>query len=74
LAAEQGSAKAQYNLGAAYYLGTGVSVDYAQAYAWFSLVGPRAEMARATVLKTMTPEQIAEGKRLAEEYAKKYLE
>ena len=32
--AEQGNAKAQYNLGAMYYSGLGVPQDYAEAVKW----------------------------------------
>lgn len=35
LAAEQGYADAQYNLGYCYATGEGVSQDYSQAYFWF---------------------------------------
>jgi TPR repeat protein len=37
LAADQGYAKAQNNLGALYARGQGVSRDYIQAYMWFAL-------------------------------------
>ena len=37
LAAEQGLAPAQRNLGVAYYKGEGVSQDYAEAVKWFRL-------------------------------------
>jgi TPR repeat protein len=35
LAAEQGHAKAQYNLGLMYYNGEGVPEDYVIAYMWW---------------------------------------
>jgi uncharacterized protein len=37
LAAAQGSALGQYNLGVRYYNGEGVPQDYVQAYKWFNL-------------------------------------
>ncbi|MCL2102851.1 MAG: sel1 repeat family protein [Syntrophorhabdaceae bacterium] len=50
LAAEQGNAKAQYNLGAAYVNGHGVAQDYTEAEKWLRLaaeqggeVGKRAQ-------------------------------
>lgn len=37
LAAEQGTAYAQYNLGVAYFTGRGIPKDDIQAYAWVNL-------------------------------------
>jgi TPR repeat protein len=74
LAAEQGDAGAQYGLGAAYYLGNGVSQDYVQAYAWVNLAASQGDQEavkiRSSLLKLMTPAQIAEGQRLFREYKK----
>jgi hypothetical protein len=36
-AAEQGDARAQFNLGVLYYMGNGVAQDFAKAYFWFNL-------------------------------------
>ena len=43
LAADQGYAQAQANLGAMYENGQGVPPDYATAYMWFSLAGAGAQ-------------------------------
>ena len=76
LAAEQGLAETQYGLGYAYYTGEGVTQDYAQAVAWFSLAAeqgnPSAVEFTALLDEKMPSDQIAEGKRLADEYKKKY--
>ena len=37
MAAEQGFAKAQYNLGKCCYLGRGVQQDYTEAVKWYKL-------------------------------------
>ena len=42
-AAEQGHAKAQFNLGVMYRNGEGVPRDYVQAYFWWSLSGAQGE-------------------------------
>jgi len=75
LAAEQGHAEAQCAMGNRYYLGKGIAQDFAQAYAWFDLAAAQgndnAAARRRMILDEMTPAQIAEGKRLALEYAGK---
>ena len=69
LAAEQGDARAQHNLGFMYDNGDGVPVNYVQAYKWFSLSAALGdEDAREyvdLVALEMTSEQIAEAQRLA---------
>jgi uncharacterized protein len=74
-AAEQGISKAQYNLAHMYAKGLGVQQDYIQAYMWFSLAAargdPRAEESRDEVATHITPPQIAEAQRLAEEWKSK---
>ncbi|MCL5098719.1 MAG: sel1 repeat family protein [Candidatus Omnitrophica bacterium] len=71
-AADQGHSKAQCNLGIMHFLGRGVPQDYLEAYKWIELAGrggyPGAAKARATLIKRMTPEQIAEGQHRADEF------
>jgi uncharacterized protein len=75
-AAARGNADAQFGLGGMYYLGDGVAPDYVQAHKWFSLAASRphgegrflryfARTYRDRVAEQMTPEQIAEAKKLA---------
>ena len=64
--ADHGNAIAQYNLGLA-YADRGESIyDPAQAYAWLSLAAENGTngKALATLTSLLTPEQLAEGKRL----------
>ena len=76
LAAEQGVAKALYNLGVAYLEGFGVPKDDVEAYKWLSLsasrqTGPEREdaaTARDRVAQQLTPDQRAEAQRLAREW------
>jgi len=72
LAAGQGNAYAQYLLGFMYKDGYGVPQDYVQAYQWVNLAdisGYLAAKGLSDVLsKQMTPEQIAEAQRLAQEW------
>ena len=76
LAAEQGNAQAQFNLGLMYGNGQGVPQDYVQAHKWFNLAAsqyPASEKERrdiavknrAFVAAKMTPAQIAEAQKLA---------
>ena len=75
-AAEQGLAKAQNNLAVLYAQGQGVPQDYVSAYMWFSVAAaakPDKNKANLQLLEgQMTPEQIAEGKRRAEEWLKQH--
>jgi hypothetical protein len=67
-AADQGHRNAQFNLGAIYFKGEGVPQDHVQAYMWFTIAARGLHLAvqtRNTVAGKMTPEQIAEGQRLA---------
>ena len=79
LAAEQGNARAQSNLGSLYASGEGVPQDYVQAYMWFDLAASRfsaseAEEREDTLYNRnkagalITPEQVAEAKKLAREW------
>lgn len=71
-AAEQGHAKAQSNVGMMYFVGRGVLRDYVQAYKWISLAAAQGDEsaihARATALKRMAREEIADGERLAAKF------
>jgi TPR repeat protein len=72
-AAEQGNDRAQYNLGLMYDNGDGVPQDYVQAHMWYDLAGVAvATRYRDYVAREMTPEQIAEAKRLAREWQMKH--
>lgn len=77
-AAEQGLAKAQNNLGLLYAQGQGVPQDYVAAYMWFTLAAPlsgdnsKAKRNLQLLESLMTPEQIAEGQRRADEWLKQH--
>ena len=76
LAAEQGDARAQFDLGFIYANGDGVPKDDVQAYMWFNLAAARfteperevAAAARDEVADVMTADQVAEAQRLAREW------
>ena len=81
-AAEQGDAKAQYNLGIMYAKGQGVPQDYVLAYMWSNLATSRypasekedreqAVRNRDRVSSMMTPAQFAEAQRLTREWKPK---
>lgn len=71
-AAEQELATAQTNLGVMYVIGQGVPEDYVQAYKWWSLAamqGNQTATGNRDRLRTMmSPDQIAEGERLIQEF------
>ena len=78
-AAEQGIADAQYFLGVMYDKGEGVPQDRVQSYMWYTLAASRLPdtevqkrdmvvMGRGIVASKMTPEQIEEAQRLAQEW------
>ena len=75
-AADLGSAPAMNNLGFMYRNGQGVLQDYVEAYKWMSLAMARSTgenqkrvaEARDRVAEIMTPAQIAEAKKLADEW------
>jgi TPR repeat protein len=71
-AADQGDASAENSLGAMYVRGRGVGRDFALAHMWFSLAAANgmdmAANARDHLESQMTPNQIAEAKRLAREW------
>ena len=76
LAADQGHARAQGNLGVMYGTGDGVPQDYLQAHMWFDLAASRmasghrqhAVDGRDRAAGLMNPTQIAEAGRLAREW------
>jgi uncharacterized protein len=73
--AEQGDARAQFNLGVFYYNGRGVPQDYVLSYMWFNLSAardePEAAERRNLVQQSMSPSQIAEAQKLAREWKAK---
>jgi hypothetical protein len=73
-AAKHGSAGAQIGLGFMYHLGQGVPKDYSQAYMWYNLGAAQGigGMFRDDLEKLMTPDQIAEGQRLAREWVEQH--
>ena len=81
LAAEQGDASAQFNLGVRYDNGEGVPQDYVQAHKWINLAASRmtpgeedsldSRSVRDGVAKKMTASQVAEAQRLAREWQPK---
>jgi len=70
-AAEQGFAKAQFNLGLMYGKGKVIHQDYVLAYIWFDIAGSDgnkiAIKARDVIEKEMTSSQIAEAQELSRE-------
>ena len=73
-AAEQGHLGAQTNLGVLYYKGSGVKKDYVEADKWFSIASAGgyvdAKENRELMEKVMTPVQVAEAHKLAEDWTK----
>ena len=72
-AAEQGVSEAQFNIGECYRNGFGVPVDLVQADMWYIIAlyskNDKTRIAyRAELENSMTPEQIASAKHLAEEW------
>jgi len=75
LSAKQGNDLAQRRLGLMYERGDGVERDYVQAYMWYSLGAAgganRGAARKDSLTKQMTPEQIAEAQKLAQEWKPK---
>ena len=71
-AAEQGDAKAQSNLGQLLCSGNGVQTKPEEGYKWLTLSAEHREVTAVKFLNDfqtgMTPEQIAAGKKLVQEY------
>lgn len=76
MAAEQGHDKAQNNLGGMYFQGKGVIRDIVQAHMWANLAvingNGNAVKGRETIEAQMSPDQIAEANRLANEWLEKH--
>jgi TPR repeat protein len=74
-AAEQGHASAQFNLGVCYSEGMGVVKDDVESYKWELLAAAngseKAKKNMAISERSLTPEQRAEGQRLAKEWQAK---
>lgn len=72
-AAGQGNAQAQFYMGRARFSGEGIRKEHESAYAWFHVSAAngyrKADEWLAMVSREMTPEQIEEGRRLAQELA-----
>ena len=71
-AAEQGDAEGQTALGMMYALGRGVEPDLVQANKWISIAAEQgdkdAQTALTQIAAKLTPEQLAESKKLAKEW------
>jgi TPR repeat protein len=76
-AAQQGDAEAQFNFGSMFANGKGVSKNYVEAYAWWSIAAAQgredAKKYKGTIEKRMTRDLLAKGQELAAEYWKKYV-
>ena len=71
MAAERGQPKAWYYLGVMYHDGLGFSRDLVQAHKWFDLASSRSDeaaAARDAVAALLTPSQLLEARRLANEW------
>ena len=69
-AADQNDATAQANLAVCYHEGQGVPKDEVEAYAWHNLAVRTSEEAakhRDALAETLSPKQVAEGKKRTEE-------
>ena len=75
LSAEQGEAKAQYNLGVMYADGLGVLQDHVSAYMWWNLASSKGDKDavtnKNTVEKDMTPQQIEKAQEMARNWKPK---
>ncbi|MBI3777051.1 MAG: sel1 repeat family protein [Gammaproteobacteria bacterium] len=77
-AAQQGDADAQYNLALLYGTGKGVAPDLVYAWAWFDAAFARAgkdnaRKNRDLTAQRMTPAQLEQAKKIAGDYAVKYV-
>ena len=72
LAAEQGNANAQNNMGLRYANGRGVPQDYVFAHMWMNIAASKGNKKTqehlGTLAKLMSPAQIAEAQRVAREW------
>ena len=69
LAAEQGNANAQSNLGVMYYNGEGVRQNNVRAYIWWSVAAAQgqedAKRNRGLVTERLTPDQLTQAQQIA---------
>jgi len=76
LAADQGYAAAQYNLGLSFANGEGVPENNVAAYMWWDLAAAQGEWSakqnKEEIKAQMTPEQIAEAQKLSAEWTEKH--
>lgn len=78
--AEAGDAKAQFNLGVAYFRGQGVPRDVVKSYMWLSLAASRSagedhenySRARDLAAKKLTSEKLMEAQRMTREWEKSH--
>ena len=74
LAADQGDANSQLNLGWMYHYGEGVRRDEVTAYAWYNIAGSNgsadAQKNKSLIAKEMTRKQIVKAKKLSRELLK----
>ena len=71
LAAERGNKDAPNNIGVLYMIGFGVPRSFAKAYTWFAIAGAGDSEAISNknfVKKRLTPEQLVESQRRADEW------
>jgi len=75
LAAKQGNAPAQYNLGLMYAMGTGVIKDNVYAHMWWNIAASsghkNATKNRDIVAKRMSPSQLEKAQKLVRECVRK---
>ncbi len=75
-AAELGNVQAMHGLGSLYLQGQGVPQNQVEAYKWFNLAAVSGEkeltQSRDRLAKKLSAAQLAEGQRLASEWAKKH--
>jgi TPR repeat protein len=76
MAAEEGIAVAQTNLGLMYDNGLGVEQDYVQAHKWYNIAGTNGDetgrKSKDDVEKQMNPDQIKEAQKLAREWMEEH--
>ena len=76
MAAEEGIAVAQTNLGLIYENGLGVEQDFVQAHKWYNIAGTNGDetgrKSKDDVEKQMNPDQIAEVQKLAKEWMEEH--
>ena len=75
LAAEQGDADAQFNMGLVYAKGQGTPQDYVLAHMWFSLAGSQgvedAFHNRDVIEKKMSPQQLEKAREMVRNWKPK---